>query len=421
MKRLSVCLLLVAGCCVVLASDIPPPRKVDVAALVRQLGSDDFQEREAATEKLASLAVDEPPAELLAALKSPDPEVRGRAAKAIKAIRDRAALKRLPRDERFAARGQVDLYVASTAALNLKPEDERLWAPAMCMGAKAVTLAEMKGDRMPGGPVVYQSFDKYQAELSAPKFVRTAGMYTRPKQDGKGELICAYQVAVQATEVKAEWALVGLIVSRGPVNAKADIQRSLILATDDITVGESVSQSVIICDGDVVVPRNVMKSLIIARGKIEIKEMAESSTLITGGKVAVGKLPDIGIPPNPLDTPAALEQWKIKITEAESKKVIVKDKEPNPLGFITFFELSRIGLEVKAADGVVQVAKLEAGTLCEKAGFQVGDTILEVNGKKPTDAESLRRLLRDALAIADATVKLQRGDKTETLKVALPE
>jgi hypothetical protein len=33
----------------------------------------------------------------------------------------------------------------------------------------------------------------------------------------------------------------------------------------------------------------------------------------------------------------------------------------------------------------------------------------------------LRRLLRDALAIGDATVTLKRGDKTETVKVTLPE
>ena len=54
-------------------------------------------------------------------------------------------------------------------------------------------------------------------------------------------------------------------------------------------------------------------------------------------------------------------------------------------------------------------------------GVRVGDIIANVNGKKPDSAESLRRLLRDALAIGDATVKLQRGDRIETVKVSLPE
>lgn len=44
-----------------------------------------------------------------------------------------------------------------------------------------------------------------------------------------------------------------------------------------------------------------------------------------------------------------------------------------------------------------------------------------MNGQKPDSPEALRRLLRDALAIGDATVKLQRGEKTETVKVSLPE
>jgi hypothetical protein len=35
--------------------------------------------------------------------------------------------------------------------------------------------------------------------------------------------------------------------------------------------------------------------------------------------------------------------------------------------------------------------------------------------------DALRCLLRDALVICDATVKLKRGDKNETVKVSLPE
>ena len=97
MKRLIACLAIAASCCFALASDIPPPRPLDVAALVRQLGSDDFAEREAATARLSTLKVDEVPPELLAALKSPNLEVRERAARAVKTLRGRIALTPLPR------------------------------------------------------------------------------------------------------------------------------------------------------------------------------------------------------------------------------------------------------------------------------------------------------------------------------------
>ena len=53
--------------------------------------------------------------------------------------------------------------------------------------------------------------------------------------------------------------------------------------------------------------------------------------------------------------------------------------------------------------------------------MKVGDVVAAVNGTKPDSAESLRRLLRDALALGDATVTLKRGDTTETVKVSLPD
>jgi S1-C subfamily serine protease len=76
---------------------------------------------------------------------------------------------------------------------------------------------------------------------------------------------------------------------------------------------------------------------------------------------------------------------------------------------------------VGAVDKAVQVAAIEKGKPFDHAGVWVGDIVAEVNGKKPDSAESLRRLLRDALAIGDATVKLQRRGNTKTVKISLPD
>src|SRR5262249_40164279 len=124
-----------------------------------------------------------------------------------------------------------------------------------------------------------------------------------------------------------------------------------------------------------------------------------NSTLIAGGKIRV-------------EDPKKLPKQAYSVA---------KENETSPLGFIKFFELSQVGLGVKAANSMVTVEATTAGSVSEKAGLKVGDTILEVNGKKPDSAESLRRLLRDALAVGDATVTLKRGEKTETVKIALPE
>ena len=125
-----------------------------------------------------------------------------------------------------------------------------------------------------------------------------------------------------------------------------------------------------------------------------------TSVLIAGGKVTLG----------------VVEQ---RVPKGHHN--VVQQSVPDAFGYVTFFELSTVGLEVKAADKVVTVATVADGKAVAKAGVRAGDVIAEVNGKKPDSAESLRRLLRDALALGDATLTLKRGDKIVTVKVALPE
>ena len=176
---------------------------------------------------------------------------------------------------------------------------------------------------------------------------------------------------------------------------------SVVLANGDVTARTIMSNIVIVCDGDVnLTDDHVTASLIVARGNITIKGTAVSSVLMAGGKVTLGQKPDDnGIP----------EHF-----------TVIKENEPNTLG-VVFFELTTVGVEVKVADNAVRVSTVAEGKPFAKAGIRAGDTITEVNGKNPDSAESLRRLLRDALALDDATVKLKRNDTTVTVKVSLPE
>jgi membrane-associated protease RseP (regulator of RpoE activity) len=159
----------------------------------------------------------------------------------------------------------------------------------------------------------------------------------------------------------------------------------------------------VICDGDIRVGENMIKNLIIARGNISVEGWGYLNTLIVGGTVTFKK-------PLPLEPGQKLPKDRESAIEEHVRK---------PLGYITFFELSTVGVEVKVADTAVSVAKVAEGKPFAKAGVKVGDVVAEVNGKKPDSAESLRRLLRDALALGDVTLK--RGEKTETVKVSLPE
>jgi hypothetical protein len=413
MSRLTVLVMVAGGCCVALASDIPPPRPVDIAAIVRQLGSEDFAAREAASRRLSTLDVDEPPAELLAALKSPNPEVRERAAKAVKALRehialgrDRAAARHLPRGERFARLGQLDLYVASTAVSDLKPDDPRLWEPALDIGRRATERAEMKGDRQPHNcPSKFPDFATYK-KLFSPRLTRVDEAF-QPERTYIPEAIQAPGVTDPASGF-----IYTLAVSRGPVHApKGVISTSLVLATGDVSCGDDLNNSVVVCDGDVRVGRNVNKSLVIARGKITVGGTADSSYLIAGKTVA------IATPPEPVRKVANPLLQKT----LDSTKVVVEEAAAKPLGYITFFELSAVGVETKADGKDVRVAAVTDGGAFATAGVRVGDVVVDVGGKKPDSPEALQRLLRDALAVGDAKVSLLRDGKPVAATVALPE
>jgi len=309
------------------------------------------------------------------------------------------AVTRLPRGQRFAEQGSVDLFVAATAVWDLKPDDPRLWEPALDIGRRMIQKAEMKGDRSPSEcPSTYHDFTAYKKSCN-PSFIRVNELYQRQKPK-KGELPfdCG---GIQAFGVSDSGGLArNIVISRGNVGVKNAIQMSVVLVNGNLLTEGQVSRSVVVCDGDVEITDQFTSAIVVARGSITAKQGAIASVLMAGGKVT-------------------LERQEERYTGGDQFNVI-REKAVKPLG-ITFFELSTVGVEAKAADKVVQVSAVADKKAFAKAGLAVGDTILEVNGKKPTDAESLRRLLRDALAIGDATVKLQRGDKTETAKISLPE
>jgi hypothetical protein len=397
-------LVLLAAVVVVSAEppQAPPPRVLPIEEWVKQLASKDVGTCDEATRRLSDLALDPPP-ELLAATKSENPDVRERAVNIAQAMRWNVAVTRLPRGQRFAQQDRVDLFVAATAVWDLKPDDSRLWEPAVDMGRRLLERADMKGARklQKDCPSAYNDCASYLRSIS-PQFTRLDVLYHRPDRKKQNPPRLNQPEAIQSPGVVDPSSICdSLIISRGNVQTEFGIMYSVVLANGDVTARTVMSNIVIVCDGDVNLTDNhVTASLIVARGNITIKGTAVRSVLMAGGKVKLGEKPsDNGIP----------EHF-----------TVIKENEPNTLG-VVFFELTTVGVEVKVADNAVRVSTVAEGKPFAKAGIRTGDTITEVNGKKPDSAESLRRLLRDALALGDATVTLRRGEKTETVKVSLPE
>jgi len=291
----------------------------------------------------------------------------------------------------FAKQDRVDLFIAASAVWEAKADDPRQWEPTMKLARRLIERAEMKGERKPNG-YVYRAFTEY-LQHNVPRLTRTDELYKRPDVL-RNECIQAPGIVSPAGFLN------GVIISRGNVETERAIQNSVILANGNVTAVSGIVDSVVICDGDVTLTKRFLyRSLIVARGDIFIKQGATQSVMYAGGKVRLEK-------------------------ERNTKGNLFNEVNENmskTAGFVIFFELSTVGLEVKAAKDVVQVSAVGKDKAFAKAGVQVGDTILTVEGKKPDSAEWLRRLLRDALAIGDATITLRRGEKTETVKVSLPE
>lgn len=377
----------------------PPPRAVPLAELVKQLGHRAFEKRESASRRLGAMTLDPPPA-LLAATKSDNAEVRRRASEVVEAMRQNVVSARLRHAERFLEQGRVDLFVAATAVWNLNPEDNRLWEPAWAFGKRLIDKAEMKGPRKPyGNPSLFPDFATY-CKLRKPRFTRMDEFYICPDPQQENPPRPLRAEAIQAAGVLSPKGLcAAVIVARGGVETKFAIQKAIVLANGDVTAVTGMYSVVIICDGDVnVTDDHIGPAVVVARGNITAKHGAETSFLVAGGKVILGE----------------------KRLDKEHFFNVIKENTAGALG-ITFFELSAVGLEVKAAEKAVTVAKVATKSTAEKAGLRAGDVILEVGGKKPDSAESLRWLLRDALAVGDAAVKLKRGNETLTAKLSLPE
>jgi hypothetical protein len=305
----------------------------------------------------------------------------------------------LVRGKRFLARGRVDLFVAATAAWPLKPDDPNMWEPAAELDRTLVERSKLERDCKPQDtPSSYKDFATF-LDRARPEFKRSTETYFRPDPMNRIPPLTLFRELVQAPGVVDPRGIFGcLILSQGDVQVGTGISSSVVFANGSVTAQNLLQSVVVVCDGDVtVIGRLICRSVVVARGNITAPS-AGTGVLIAGGKV-----------------------------EVENKKALT-DKNPDcirenqtEMFGLTFFELSQLGLKVKAAGNGLTVDAVVPRSAAAKAGLQPGDVILEAKDKKPADAEGLRRLLRDALALGEPTVKVKRGAETHLLKLALPD
>jgi S1-C subfamily serine protease len=122
---------------------------------------------------------------------------------------------------------------------------------------------------------------------------------------------------------------------------------------------------------------NISGRLLIARGDVQIRGCAYNCRIITAGSVQF--LPSEVLPPY-----------------IRRRKVEIREHEPNPLGFVQWFDPARVGVTVEAAAGGVRVRA--AAKSFAAAGLRAGDLLSAIDGEAVKSPDEFRLLLRARLA-----------------------
>jgi hypothetical protein len=227
----------------------------------------------------------------------------------------------------------------------------------------------------------------------------------------------ALEIAPQAT--------VMLLAARGPVRSTGRV--AFAFANDEVILGGRIrgtNGGVVVCDGDFevrpepnsVLPDNIIHSLIVANGNVlcPTTGVADSVILATG---------DIRVPEGAFITNSTIRAGgKIHLsrrsTVRESK---LEESVADPTAPFKFFELSRVGLEVRAAGNRVWVEKAEEKKPFAAAGIQKGDLVTAVDGKKAESYAGFRKQVRAAFVQGDCTLTVRRDGQTREIVVRFPE
>ncbi len=410
MRHLLILVLLPALCLTSLAADPPsapaPERAAqEIAALIRQLGDQNFEVRQAATERLLERP-DAAPA-LRKALKSDDPEVARRAAAILEGQARRQGKQTLDRLAGFASRGEIDRSVELLVAHEHWADEEAAWRVLTDLAQNLIDRAEKEFgepavpprlDFLPAGDLT-RYLKLYRPRLQTNGRIPTAGDREIPqhKRDTQGR---NYEpVWARAEEIEVNQCGSDFLVSAGAVRGIPEqggrLGGCVVFAGGSVDVRKSSSTagSVIVCDGDFTA-RNARGCLIIARGDVRCTQLAEGCRIIASGSVDVGD-------------------------KAYEKSNQIKQNEAVPLGFVRWFDPEDLGVVVEGTEGGVRVTRAEEGKPFARAGLQKGDLVTALGGARAGAAETFRRLLRKATITGEEVPLAVRRDG-QALELTVP-
>ena len=353
-----------------------------VEDLIRRLGDDNYDVREEATRLLTEL--DEAVPALTRAAKSSDPEIarRAQAVLHILSMQGRGTFAGWVKQARG---GEIDLVTDHSIREAGRDKEPDCWQviAELCV-ALDVHQYNAAGRRSLAkwDSVRINDYLSFAAERD-PAFLTSANALW-VGQDGRGPIFAARARAIDLG-VPAIYSLF-LSSDRFRAVAGSHLVDSGVFSNGSIDV-DNVARSIFVCDGDCVVRNCATNCLFITRGTFECRENLVDCTVIAGGNVSV----------NPRNV----------------RNTTIKPNEPKPLGFVKFFDVSRLGLTLDPSGAAVRVKEIKGDSTLSTAGLRPGDVLAAVDGKDVTSGESFRRAIRPFFATEGQTILRVRRDGRE--------
>jgi hypothetical protein len=390
--RYVVCLLLVVVSAVNSAigdeGQAKPATDEQIAALIAQLGSDDFAAREQAQNRLAEL--EEALPALRAAVKSQDPEVR------------RAALELVGRWEL-----RLEERFIREAVARVNDEGLDVFIDRMVLQNDYVTEARWKG-----AVEVARALAKRAARhgTAVPNILEQGSVpSTRTRVDG-----VANDLNVHGT----------LLFSSGTIKGINSTNGSILFVNGDINSLNSTTDSIIFCNGTIKSFNYTKGCIIFCNGVVESMNCTENNAVFVRGELrSLNYTKGNVIEASKLTSGVNVSEGNTYLNRKPQDIPRGKDDrfmaaEPSVLELFRFFDPARVGLEFTMIDGDAQVDAVTEGQAFARAGLRKGDRVLAVDQEKFLAADTFTRLLRRKMVAGKALLKVQRGDRVVEVAVS---
>jgi hypothetical protein len=398
-----------------------PPTDADVPGLIRDLGSEEFEVREAATQRLLKKPGAE--AALRRASMSGNLELARRAKRILASLVSRrltAYGERLQADARAGAAG---VLAERLIKWDGPADDPRCWQPALSFFHQILD----RHSAVTGYPAFCPKRDFFQhVKKTQPRFLASESELEIPDKARVGWIPHGVYVLARGVGVNCEaTSAISVIVSTGSAKLgytpQLDVTQmlggssgSFVLSGGHVRL-RSGGNVVIVCEGDLTLDGGLANSIVLVRGNVWVpRNGLVNCLIIAGGDVRLDKHTNV-------EKCTIRAGGKIDLSKALSRRGTEASEEVE-VNFdpVRFFETKRIGLVTTQDKRGVRVSSVDADRGFARAGVRKGDLIAECDGKAVKTPEDLRRLLRRRVALEGAAeLAVRRDGKALSFRVPL--